>query len=83
MKRVDLDKHDKKIRDFIRSLGTNADGAILELEGKPVLKALPVKKSPVNNSRLRAAIRKRRDESRRLMSEWEAVDREMWYRVKE
>jgi len=81
MKRVDLDKHDKKIRDFVRSLGANVDGAILELEGQPVLKAMPVKKAAVDQSRLRKAIRNRRNESRALMREWEAIDREMWQRI--
>ena len=81
MKRIALDRKDKKIKDFVQALGANVDGSILEIGGLPVLKALPVKQEAVDQSRLRAAIRKRRDESRSVLREWEAMDREMWQRI--
>ncbi|GEM_PF-2351259 len=81
MKRIALDKKDKKIKQFIHALGANVHGSLLEIDGIPVLRTLPVKNEVVDRSRLRAAIRKRRDASRRLMHEWQAVDREMWERI--
>ena len=81
MKRVALDRKDKKIKEFIQSLSGNADGSILELAGKPVVRVLPLAEKRVDKIRLTAAIVKRRQQSRELNRDWEAVDREMWERI--
>lgn len=78
MKHIDVDQQDKKVRDFLRALSESAEGAILEVGGKPVLKVVPVVGPPIDAARIRAAIRKRRDESRKLNAEWEAADQEVW-----
>jgi hypothetical protein len=51
------------------------------LEGEPVLKVQSVKDESIDRNKLRAAIRRRRDESRRINKEWEEVDREMWDKI--
>jgi hypothetical protein len=80
MKRINLDREDEQIQKFVQSLSVDENGAILELRGEPVVKVLPVAKT-VDRARLKAAILKRRNESRQLNKDWEAVDREMWDRV--
>jgi hypothetical protein len=105
MKHINLDREDKRIKDFVRALSENTDGSILELAGKPVLTVVPVEKKPLDRDKLRATIRKhlgrkrasrhpardpeklkaaikrRRDQSRELNKEWEAVDQEMWDKI--
>jgi len=81
MKHISLDREDERVKRFVRSLSVDSDGFILELEGEPVLKVLPVADEPVDKAKVTAAILKRRNESRRLNNEWEAVDREMWDRL--
>jgi hypothetical protein len=78
MKRVSLDSANEHIKDIFRSLPFDGKGCILELDGKPLLKILPVTEVAVDKARLRAAILKRREESRKINEEWEAVDREAW-----
>ena len=81
MKRIKLDRKDDKIKKFVRSLSKNSSGSILELEGKLVLKVLPVSHEPIDRKKLKAAIRRRRDQSRELNKDWEAVDQEMWKKI--
>ncbi len=81
MKHIKLDRKDEKIKKFIRSLSKNSTPLILELEGEAVLKVVSVKEEPIDRNKLRAAIRRRREESRRINREWEAVDREMWDKI--
>ena len=81
MKRINIDREDNQIKDFIRSLSINLNGAVLELEGEPLVKVLPIAKKPLDRAKLKAAILKRRDESRKLNEEWQAVDCEMWEKL--
>ena len=81
MKRISLDREDERVKKFVRSLPVDSGGSILELEGQPLVKVVPVADEPVDKAKLKAAILKRRDESRRLNKEWDAVDREMWDRL--
>jgi hypothetical protein len=81
MKHIKLDRKDEKIKKFIRFLSKNSTPLILELEGEPVLKVQSVKDKPIDRNELRTAIRRRRDESRRINKEWEEVDREMWDKI--
>src|SRR5438094_1692325 len=76
MKRIKLDRKDDKIKKFVRSLSKNSSGSILELEGELVLKVLPVSHEPIDRKKLKTAIRRRRDQSRELNKDWEAVDQE-------
>jgi hypothetical protein len=83
MKRVKLDRKTEEIKAFIRSLSGTTAGSILELDGKPVLKVMPVCEEAVDAAALKAALRKRRDESRRLNQDWADVDREQWHKLDE
>ncbi len=81
MKQINLDHENDEIKRFIRSLSDHADGTILKLGGEAVVKVVPVTRKELDRSKLKAAILRRRDESRKLNREWEAVDREMWERI--
>jgi hypothetical protein len=81
MRHISLDREDERIKKFVRSLPVDGGGCILELEGQPLLKVLPVADEPVDKAKLKAAILKRRDESRTLNQEWDGVDREMWDKI--
>ncbi len=81
MKHIRIDRKDDKIKKFVGSLSKNSNGSILELEGELVLKVLPVTERPMDRKKLSSAIRRRRDQSRQLNKDWEAVDREMWNRI--
>ena len=83
MKHISLDREDDRIKEFVRSLPVEPDGSLLELRGKAVLRVLPATPETVDRAKLRAAILKRRDESRRLDAQWQAVDAEMWSRIPE
>jgi len=78
MKHVSLDRESKAIKKFVRSLPVDPEGTLLELEGEPVLRVLPVDEEAVDPRKLKAAILSRRDRSRELNREWEVVDRETW-----
>jgi hypothetical protein len=78
MKRINLDHQSQQVKDFIRSLSTEPHGSILEMDGESVVTVLPMNRDTVDRAKLRAAILKRRDESRRLNKDWEATDREVW-----
>jgi hypothetical protein len=81
MKTVSLDKTSKDVQAFFRSLPLERDGCILEINGKPLLRVVPITEVSVDRSKLKAAIRTRRDESRRLNAEWRDVDRDMWEKL--
>ncbi len=83
MKHLRLDRKAKLIKNFVRALSANSEGYILELNGKPVLKVFPVAEGQLDKGKLKAAILKRRDESRELNKEWAAVDWEMWEKIPE
>lgn len=80
MRHIKLDDENAQIKQFVLSLPIDPDGSILELEGEAVLRVLPMMEhNPVvDNSKLKAAILRRRDESRRLNEDWESADREVW-----
>lgn len=78
MKHISLDREDERIQEFVRSLPLDPEGSILELQGKAVLRVLPINTPTVDPAALKAAILERRGESRELNAEWEAVDRETW-----
>jgi len=81
MKRINLDREDEHVQRFVQALTVDENGAILELRGEPVVRVLPVAKKTVDRAKLKAAILKRRNESRQLNEEWEAVEQEMWDRI--
>ena len=78
MKRVNVDKQNECIREFIHSLPVDKEGCILVVDGKPLLQVVPVTKVSADQVKLKKAILARRDESRRLNQEWEEVDQEGW-----
>src|SRR5689334_17371833 len=59
MNHINLDREDKKIQEFVRSLSENAGGSVLELGGRPVLQVVPVGDESVEREKLKAAIGKR------------------------
>ena len=80
MRHIKLDKQNAQIKQFVLSLPVDADGSILELKGEPVLRVLRVleREQEVDQAKLKAAILRRRNESRRLNDEWQAADQEVW-----
>lgn len=80
MKHIPLDREDERVKEFVRTLEIEPQGSILELEGQPVLRVLPIDfgAEPADEERLKAAILARRDDSRELNKEWGAVDSEIW-----
>ncbi len=83
MKRVNVDKQNEGIREFIHSLPVEKEGCILIVNGKPLLQVVPVTNISVDKRKLKKAILARREESRRLNRDWEAVDAEGWDRIDE
>jgi hypothetical protein len=84
LKRVNIDRQSKEIQDFIRNLPvTHKEGCLLIINGKPLIKVVANTDIPVDRKKLVAAIRARRDASRRLNQEWEAADRELWQKFEE
>jgi len=80
MRHIKLDRETVQVKRFVLSLPVEPDGSILELKGEPVLRVMPVieQEQAVDKAKLKAAILRRRNESRRLNEEWEAADREVW-----
>lgn len=78
MRHIKIDRETEAVKQFVRSLPTDPDGSLLELEGKMLFKLLPISKQAIDETKLKAAIMKRRDESRRLNQDWDTVDRETW-----
>lgn len=78
MKHINLDREDEAIQRFVRSLPDDPEGSVLELHGVPVCRVLPPEEEKIDPVRLEAAIRNRREASRRLNEDWGAVDREAW-----
>ena len=77
---IKLDQQPSQIKRFVLSLAVDSNGSILELKGEPVLRVLPAIESEraVDKAKLKAAILRRRDESRGLNVEWEAADCQEW-----
>ena len=82
VRHINLDKENAQIKRFVLSLPIDPDGSILELKGEAVLRVLPVieEEQAVDKAKLKAAILRRRDESRRMNDEWAAADRDVWER---
>ena len=83
VRHVKLDKQNKQVQQFVLSLSVQREGSILELEGEPLVRVDPVivSEQSVDKAKLKAAILRRRSESRRLNEDWEGVDREVWDRT--
>ncbi len=80
MKRLKLDREQRPVKEFFRTLLVGPDGLLLELDGRPMLRLLPGISRSVDRAALKAAILRRRDASRRLNAEWEVADQETWDR---
>jgi hypothetical protein len=78
VKRMSLDTADATVREFVHRVAEAREPVILEMDGEEILQAAPPRTSLIDREELKAAILARRDESRRLNDEWEAVDREVW-----
>ena len=80
MKRVTLDKEAESIKKLFSLLTADPDGSVVELDGLPVARVLPIpRETPsVDDALLRAAILHRRDESREQNTDWEEADRQIW-----
>jgi hypothetical protein len=80
VRHINLDKQNKQVKQFVLSLSVQQEGSILELEGEPLIRVLPVieQEQAVDKAKLKAAVLRRRAESRRLNDDWEAADREVW-----
>lgn len=83
IRHIKLDRETPQIKHFVLSLPVDHDGSILELRGEPVLRILPVtaQEKVVDKVKLKAAILRRRSESRRLNKDWGDADRGVWDRV--
>lgn len=77
MKHINLDAADEQVKQFVLSLDVDPDGSVLELEGKEVLRVMPMT-GDAEREKLKAAILARRDTSRALNEDWEHADREVW-----
>ena len=80
---INLDREAPQIKHFLMSLPLDRGGSILELQGEPVLRVLPMDSAglPIDKSKLKAAILHRRTVSRRVNKEWENTDREVFGQV--
>ena len=77
VKHIDLDAEAEQVKEFVLSLQLGPAGSLLEVDGKPVARVLPVNHAS-DQDKVKAAILARRDESRRLNADWEHVDDEAW-----
>ncbi len=80
VKHIALETEDERVKQFVLSLELDSEGSILELDGKPVARVIPIngERASFDEEKLRAAILARRDESRQLNEEWEHADRDAW-----
>jgi hypothetical protein len=83
MKHISLDREDKRIRDFARSVHVDPEGTLVELEGELIFRIVPANAPGIEVDKLKAAILKRRAASRKSNKDWEAVDRETWEQPKD
>jgi hypothetical protein len=83
VKHIDLDSEDQQVKQFVLSLDLDPEGSLLEIQGKPVARVLPVDGSgtPYDREKIIAAIRARRDESRALNEDWQHADRDAWANI--
>lgn len=64
VKHINLDTQDEHVKQFVLSLQLDTEGSILEAEGKPVARVVPVSgNSGYDPERLKQAILNRRDRS--------------------
>ena len=71
MKHISLDHEGEQIKDFVRALGKEGEGSVLELGGEAVVRVFPAQSDSVDDALLRKAIMNRRDRSRELNVVWE------------
>ena len=84
MKQVNVDCQSKEIQDFIGNLPvTQREGCLLIIHGKPLMKVVANTDIPVDDGKLVKAIRARRDESRKLLKDWDDANRERWAKIAE
>jgi hypothetical protein len=84
MKRVNVDKQSKEIQDFVSNLPvTHREGCLLIIHGKPLMKVVANTDIPSDRKKLVEAIRARTDESRELLRDWDAANRERWEKMAE
>jgi hypothetical protein len=77
-RRIKLDRESEQVKKFVRSLPVDPRGSILELHGRPVLRVLPAAVATFDAKKLKAALLRRRAESRRTNAEWQHADAEVW-----
>lgn len=79
MRHINLDRETPQVKRFVLSLSVDPEGSVLELKGEAVLRVLPVveEERAVDKAKLKAAILRRRDESRVLNADWEAADQDV------
>jgi hypothetical protein len=80
VKHIALESEDDHVKQFVLSLPLDAEGSVLELDGKPLARVIPIngEQPSYDPEKLRAAILARRDESRQLNDDWEHADRDAW-----
>ncbi len=81
LQRVNLEDQVEQVQAFFRALPVGREGCVLVVNGKPLLKVLPVTEVVINKARLKEAILSRRDESRGVHQDWEGPDRERWDKI--
>ena len=77
MKRIALESEDDHVKQFVLSLPRDSEGSVLELDGKPLARVIPIngEHASFDPEKLRAAILARRDESRHTNDDWEHAER--------
>lgn len=83
MRHVKLDRRGQQIKRFVRSLTADPAGSVIELGGQALLHVYPAtcRDEPIDARKVKAAILRRRDSSRRANADWETVDIEGWERL--
>lgn len=83
VRHISLNTQDKHVQEFLLSLELDIEGTVLELNGEPIARVLPIvgHGQAVDREQLKAAILDRREESRALNEAWQDADRELWEQV--
>lgn len=83
VRHISLNTQDKLVREFLLSLNLDSNGTVLELNGEPMARVLPIvsQSQAVDREQLKAAILARREESRALNESWQDADRELQEQV--
>ncbi len=81
MKHLEITQQPESVRNFILSLGTPPEDLILDVNGVPYARMMPIAHEKVNRRLLAQAILSRRDESRQNNADWEPLDLECWEKL--